>query len=87
MIKNLGDPTATVYYLRNMNDEDIRKVLAEIGRRGGLARAKAMTAKQRKESALKASKAAAKARTKKARAKAGKGKRSKRATANLNDAS
>lgn len=39
------------------------------GRLGGLARAKNMTAKERRASALKASKAAAKARTKKARSK------------------
>jgi len=51
-----------------MSDEDIvTKVLAEIGRRGGQARAKALTAKQRKEIATKASKAAAKARTRKGR--------------------
>jgi hypothetical protein len=51
-----------------MGDEDIvAKVLAEIGRRGGLARAKALTAKQRKEIATKASKAAAKVRTRKAK--------------------
>jgi hypothetical protein len=53
-----------------MDDELIKKLRSEFARQGGLARAKAMTAKQRKESALKASKAAAKARTKKARAKA-----------------
>jgi hypothetical protein len=49
------------------NDEDIRKLLAELGRRGGKARAKALTAKQRRDSAIKASKAAAKARTRKAK--------------------
>jgi hypothetical protein len=49
------------------DDESIRKLLSEIGRRGGIARAKALTAKQRKESATKASKAAAKARTRKAK--------------------
>jgi len=43
-------------------NEQISKIMAEMGRRGGLARAKALTAKQRKESATKASKAAAKAR-------------------------
>lgn len=48
------------------SDEMIKKALSEIGRRGGHARAKAMTAEQRKESAVKASKAAAKARTRKA---------------------
>ena len=49
------------------DDESIRKLLSEIGRRGGIARAKALTAKERKESAVKASKAAAKARTEKAK--------------------
>ena len=48
------------------DDESIRKLLSEIGRRGGRARAKALTAKQRKESAIKASTAAAKARSRKA---------------------
>lgn len=47
-------------------DELISKVMAEMGRRGGRARAKALTAKQRRDSALKASKAAAKARKQKA---------------------
>jgi hypothetical protein len=41
--------------------------MVEIGRQGGLARAKSMTAKQRQDSALKASKAAAAARKKKAK--------------------
>jgi hypothetical protein len=51
-----------------MTDEDlIAKVMAEMGKRGGHARAKALTAKQRKQSAIKASKAAAKARTRKAK--------------------
>jgi hypothetical protein len=49
------------------DEESIRKLLSEIGRRGGRARAKALTAKQRKESAIKASKAAAKARSRKAK--------------------
>jgi hypothetical protein len=51
-----------------MSDEDIvSKVLADIGRRGGQARAKALTAKERKANAIKASRAAAKARTRKAK--------------------
>ena len=55
-----------------MADQDaIQKVLAEIGRRGGQARAKALTPKERKAIATKASKAAAKARTKKAKARRG----------------
>jgi hypothetical protein len=49
------------------SDDLIRKVMSEMGKRGGHARAKALTAKERKESAIKASKAAAKARTRKAK--------------------
>ena len=49
------------------NDDLVSKVMAEMGRRGGQARAKALTAKQRKESATKASKAAAEARKRKAK--------------------
>jgi hypothetical protein len=45
----------------------VKQFLANIGRRGGKARAKALTAEQRRNSAIKASKAAAKARTRKAR--------------------
>jgi hypothetical protein len=45
----------------------IKQFLASIGRRGGKARAKALTAEQRRKSAIKASKAAAKARTLKAK--------------------
>ncbi len=41
--------------------------MSEMGKRGGHARAKALTAKQRRESAIKASKAAAKARMRKAK--------------------
>jgi hypothetical protein len=51
-----------------MADDDlISKVMAEMGRRGGKARAKALTAKQLKLSAIKASRAAAKARTRAAK--------------------
>jgi hypothetical protein len=51
-------------------DEDqISEILSEIGRRGGLARAKKLSAERRKEIATKASKAAAKARRKKAKKK------------------
>jgi hypothetical protein len=49
------------------NEEALRKALAEIGRRGGQARAKALTAKERSAIATKASKAAAKKRTQKAK--------------------
>jgi hypothetical protein len=55
----------------------VSKVLSEIGRRGGQARAKKLTAAQRRQSAIKASKAAAKARTRKAKQrKAAEGKKS-----------
>jgi len=49
------------------SDDLIAKVMSEMGRRGGFARAKALTAMERRESAIKASKAAAKARTRKAK--------------------
>lgn len=52
-----------------MVEDAIRKVMSEMGKRGGLARAKAMTAEERRKSATKASKAAAKARSKKAKQK------------------
>jgi hypothetical protein len=51
------------------NDDLVSKIMSQMGRRGGQARAKALTAKQRRESAIKASKAAAKARTLKAKAR------------------
>jgi hypothetical protein len=50
-------------------DDQVSKIMSEMGRRGGLARAKKLTAKERRESALKASKAAAKKRTVQARAR------------------
>jgi hypothetical protein len=50
-----------------MDAELIKKVRSELARQGGLARAKALTAKERRESALKASRAAAKARSAKAK--------------------
>jgi len=49
-----------------LDEDQVYRVLAEMGRRGGLARAKKMTPEQRKASATKASKAAAKVRSKKA---------------------
>jgi len=49
-----------------MKKSAISKYLSELGRKGGKARLKTMTAEQRREIAMKASKAAAKARTKKA---------------------
>jgi len=45
----------------------LKQVMSGLGKRGGAARAKSMTAKQRQASARKASKAAAIARTKKAK--------------------
>jgi hypothetical protein len=50
-----------------MDEELISKVMAEFGKRGGVARAKALTEKQRIASATKASKAAAKARARAAK--------------------
>jgi hypothetical protein len=50
-----------------MTGDAVKKFLAGIGRRGGQARAKALSAKQLKESATRASKAAAKARMQKAK--------------------
>jgi hypothetical protein len=52
-----------------MDKEVFRQAMIEIGRRGGLARAKAMTREQRRKSALKASRAAAIARMKRAKTK------------------
>lgn len=52
-----------------MDQEAVRKVMSELGKRGGAARAKSLTAKERQAIALKASKAAAAARTKKAKQK------------------
>src|ERR1039457_6484976 len=51
----------------SMDEELIKKVRSELARQGGLARAKALTPQQRRESAIKASKAAAKARTRAAK--------------------
>ena len=67
-IRILAYRAGTVYYLR-MDEEIIRKIRSELARQGGLARAKALTPKQRRDSAIKASKAAAKVRMKKAKAK------------------
>jgi hypothetical protein len=53
--------------IRNVDEELIKQVRSELARHGGLARAKALTAKERRESAIKASKAAARARTQKAK--------------------
>jgi hypothetical protein len=52
-----------------VDQETIQKVMAELGSRGGNARAKSLTAKERQKIAVKASKAAAAARTKKAKQK------------------
>jgi hypothetical protein len=59
--------------MAHVPDEDlISQVLSEIGRRGGFARAKKLSAERRKEIAAKASKAVAEARTRKAKQKRGK---------------
>ncbi len=50
-----------------MDEELIRKVRSELARQGGQARAKALSARERKAIATMASKAAAKARTRKAK--------------------
>jgi hypothetical protein len=49
--------------------ELLKQARKELARQGGMARAKSMTAKERRELATKASKAAAAARTKKAKAR------------------
>jgi hypothetical protein len=51
-----------------MDAELLKQARQELARQGGLARAKKLNAKQRKASAIKASKAAARARTRRARA-------------------
>jgi hypothetical protein len=52
-----------------MDDVISRKFFADMGRKGGQKRAKKLTAEQRRKSAIKASKAAAKARTQRAKEK------------------
>ena len=52
-----------------MDAELLKQARKELARQGGMARAKSMTAKERRELATKASKAAAAARTKKAKAR------------------
>jgi hypothetical protein len=49
--------------------ELIKKIRSDFARKGGLARAKAMNAAERRKSATKASKAAARVRTAKAKAR------------------
>jgi hypothetical protein len=49
-----------------MDPETLRALMSELGKKGGPARAKSLTAKQRKAIAKKASKAAAKKRTERA---------------------
>lgn len=49
-----------------LDEDQVYKVLAAMGRKGGLARAKKLSPERRKEIATKASKAAAKVRSKKA---------------------
>jgi hypothetical protein len=50
-----------------MEEDPVRKFLAEIGSKGGKARAKKLTKEQQRAIARKASKAAAKARTQRAK--------------------
>ena len=52
-----------------IDEDQLSQLLAEMGRRGGVARAKKLSADKRKEIATKASKAAAKARTAKKKAR------------------
>ena len=61
-----AQPLRCTIYTMASNDL-ISKVMPEMGRRGGQARAKALTPKQRRESATEASEAAAEARTQKAK--------------------
>jgi hypothetical protein len=56
--------------MADLDEDQISQLLAELGRRGGLARAKKLSPARRKEIATKASKAAAKARSKKAKNRA-----------------
>jgi hypothetical protein len=60
-----------------LDEDQVYKVLAEMGRRGGIARAKKLSAQRRKEIAIKASKAAARVRSKKAKEKTKQVKRRK----------
>jgi hypothetical protein len=50
-------------------DDELSQYFSEIGRKGGLSRAKRLTPARRKQIAMKASREAAKARTRKARKK------------------
>jgi hypothetical protein len=50
-----------------VDTELLKQARKELARQGGIARAKSMTAKERRDLATKASKAAAKVRTKKAK--------------------
>jgi predicted P-loop ATPase/GTPase len=63
----IDDVRETRYAVVSEEHLDLPEVRSELARQDGLARAKALTAKQRRESATKASKAAAKARTRKAK--------------------
>jgi phosphosulfolactate synthase (CoM biosynthesis protein A) len=72
-----------------MDQATLKKVMSELGKKGGPARAKALTAKERKAIATKASAAAAKARSKKARQarKAQTGKKAKQRRREKNNVS
>jgi hypothetical protein len=58
--------------MADVDEDQISQLLAELGRRGGLARAKKLSPARRKEIATKASKAAAKARSKRKAKRKGK---------------
>ena len=58
-----------MFLVMEVDQTTIQKVMAELGRRGGKARAKKLSPKERKRIGQKASLAAAVARTKKARQK------------------
>ncbi len=55
-------PLRCIIFVMGSQNDLISKVMSEMGRRGGEARANALTPKERRDSAIKASKAAAKAR-------------------------
>ena len=59
-------PCPSWYIIGLVDPQTLKKVMSELGKRGGPARAKSLTARERKEIATKASKAAARVRTAKA---------------------
>lgn len=59
----------------DMDESLLAKAMSEMGRRGGKKRAENLTAEQRRQSAIKASRAAAEARTLKAKEKRAQGRK------------